>query len=83
MGFTTLNDVIPGAFAAAMLECFFPRGLAEFGTPQGGDIGSGLSSPVCNRQCALLVATGKKREHSTNCNTYRKALPPKRTDSHL
>ena len=32
MGFAALKDVIPGAFAAAMLECFFPRGLTEFGT---------------------------------------------------
>ena len=50
MGFATLKDVIPGAFAAAMLKCFFPRGLTEFGTPQSVDIGLGVSSPVCNRQ---------------------------------
>ena len=50
MGLTTLKDVIPGAFAATMLECFFPRGLTKDATPQTGDISLGFSNPVCNRQ---------------------------------
>ena len=50
MGLTTLKDVIPGAFAATMLECFFPRGLTKDATPQTGDISLGFSNPVCDRQ---------------------------------
>jgi hypothetical protein len=50
MGLTTLKDVIPGAFAATMLECFFPSGLTEYATIQTGDISLGFSNPVCDRQ---------------------------------
>ncbi len=49
MGFTTLKDVIPGAFAAAMLECLYPRGLNESAEPQNGDISLRLSCPVIDR----------------------------------
>ena len=34
MGFTTLKDVLPGAFAATILECLYPRGLNVLGAPK-------------------------------------------------
>ena len=62
MGFTTLNDVIPGAFAATVLECLFPRGLTDHGTPQDGGVSLRTSSTVFNRMMPYWSENDRRRD---------------------
>jgi len=65
MGFSLLSDVLPGAFAAAFLECLYPRGLNKYGEPRPGDISLRAICPVLKRSLPHL-----------SMETRRASLPP-------
>ena len=49
MGFTTLKDVLPGAFAATILECLYPRGLNVLGAPKREGVSLRAGCPAIDR----------------------------------
>ena len=53
--------VIPGAFAATVLECLFPRGLTDHGTPQDGGVSLRTSSTVFNRMMPYWSENDRRR----------------------
>ena len=61
MGVTTLNDIIPGAFRATILEFLFPRGLTDHGTPQSEGVSLLTSSTVFNRMLPFWSVNDRRR----------------------
>ena len=49
MGFTTLRDVLPEAFAATIEECLYPRGLTALGAPKREGISLRAGCPAIAR----------------------------------
>lgn len=77
MGFTTLKDVLPGAFAATILECLYPRGLNALAAPQREGISLlQAGCPVIDRMMPPLVPGRPTSKQTGECYTHPKMVPP-------
>ena len=71
-GFTAQSDVIPGAFAATILECLYPRGLNEQVEPNRGGFSLRADCPITDRMMPHWYLADRQRNTPENASPTEK-----------